>query len=685
MITHFKQLYFIVFFGLIYLNGFSQSWTPCRKIESLKAQFNAWNVRSLKFDPVTRQNLVSFWVDEADRNNLLFSNEQVNEMKNLATKTEICPLYDSLKMTYLKALGDWNKRVQLELSKKISFNEDLFLTYNLSSKKHLRPDQSKLKEQNRKQLLEKLLNDLYELREEDQKSDFLTPELIKKTVDELRLEEKENHDRIVDRVQNEDYLLQLFLDAMTKCYDPHSSYFNQNEKKEFEQELSADIRIFGLQFFSNELEQIEISHIVPGSAAWNSGGMKKGDIIEAVQVQGRSKKNLNETSSMKELSDLLSSEGVDIVTFYLKSGNGSKTKIKLIRTAIENRENSFSGYVVRSEGKKLGYIALPSFYVDQESENELGCANDVAREIIQLKRDSIQGLILDLRNNGGGSLQEAVELAGLFIDVGPIGIYQFGEEKARLLKDPNRGVVYDGPLLILVNSMSASASELFAGCMQDYRRAVIAGDRTFGKGSSQNIFFLDTLGKNPAVGFTKITNGRFYHVSGRSNQELGIVPDVTILDVFSALSETREESFPEHLKNRASNKQVRYQALDSIPIGQLREKSTNRQKKDVYLSKLQEKADQLKQKVEKNVQIPLKKEDYFNYRAQEQEFWEQIYEDHIDTNQLTFGNHSFANRVILTDRLEAEFYKQIKEQMANDAVLREGLFILNDFINLRKQ
>src|SRR5688572_21233923 len=171
----------------------------------------------------------------------------------------------------------------------------------------------------------------------------------------------------------------------------------------------------------------------------------------------------------------------------------------LRKEKIENEENIVRGFVLKGE-KKIGYILLPGFYTEWENESGSSCANDVAKEIVKLKRENIEGLILDVRFNGGGSMGEAMELTGIFIDEGPLAGTKYRDGKVAFMKDPNRGQIYTGPMVLMVNGQSASASEMLAAALQDYNRAVIVGSNTFGKATMQQMMPLDTAQRNPLSG-----------------------------------------------------------------------------------------------------------------------------------------------------------------------------------------
>ena len=239
---------------------------------------------------------------------------------------------------------------------------------------------------------------------------------------------------------------------------------------------------------------------------------------------------------------------------------------------MNDDEDKVKGFILRG-AQTVGYISLPAFYEDwEDSRGVKGCANDVATEVIKLKKENISGLILDLRYNGGGSVQEAVELAGIFIDAGPVAQIKTRDAKVITLKDVNRGTVYDGPLLLLVNGSSASASEMVAGTLQDYNRALIVGSPTYGKATAQVVLPMDTAidlntynGKAQASSYIKMTIEKLYRITGNTAQRTGVQPDVTLPDPPDALTQREaDEKFALPAITIEANKY--YKPLAPLPI-----------------------------------------------------------------------------------------------------------------------
>ena len=348
--------------------------------------------------------------------------------------------------------------------------------------------------------------------------------------------------------------------AIAVCYDPHSEYFPLTEKEDFDSELGRQQMVFGFRCKEEEDGSVEIDNIKPGSPAFKSGQINNGDKILSVQWESRSPIDVS-SGGLKQLYDVLDMSNHDKATFKIRKKDGTQRTVVLLKQEMEedDGQNKVKSFLLKGS-KTIGFISLPSFYQDWDNENSgaNGCANDVAKEILKLKRENIEGLIIDLRYNGGGSLEEAIELSGIFIDVGPVGLEKGRDEKVYTLRDVNRGTIYDGPLVLLVNGYTASAAEVVAGTLQDYHRAVIAGTPTYGKATAQVVLPMDTtlnmnseLRNMKADSYFKVTVSRLYRVNGTTAQANGVQPDILLPDVLEA-----------HPQREANNDHV----LVTVPI-----------------------------------------------------------------------------------------------------------------------
>ncbi|MEM6515203.1 MAG: S41 family peptidase [Bacteroidota bacterium] len=390
----------------------------------------------------------------------------------------------------------------------------------------------------------------------------LKPKIIDKEL--CKLEEFQQKKGSLDN-----FVKDSFLNAFLLYQDPNSSYFSASEKNVFENGLSNNQLSFGIITAKKDNGDIVIAHIVPGSAAFKNSGIEENDIITALISEEKTLETY--CVSNEDVLAFTNDDTVNTVTFRIKKPGGIIKEVKLTKEATKTEENTITGFVLNA-GEQVGYINISSFYTDFESPNGLGVANDVAKELYKLQKEHIKGLIIDLRFNGGGSMKEAGDLSGMFINRGPLSILKYNNGDTFTIRDKNRGALFTKPIVVLVNSFSASASELFAGVMQDYQRAIIVGSPTLGKASAQVILPLDS---NRDLGFSKLTVEKFYRITGQSHQSQGVIPDIILPSMYDDF-ETEEKYNRYALKNDLVPKTMDFKKLKGQDIEALSLKSKNR-------------------------------------------------------------------------------------------------------------
>lgn len=677
-----KILITIIAAQSVYFSIAQDEYKNCQKIESVQNAIKNLHFQPVEINETERKEIMSLYLNLIDDDNYFFTLNDQQAFQKIASEKGLCDAFKYSIITYKKSLERYDSLTSNFYKKAIVLKKGENLISNSSNNNHLRP----VEKDYIKQLeLSFKLDYLNALNAKFGADSTLEKKITSKLDEDIRFKLAQSEKKFITRKlsNSQDFetdLMNDFLNAIALRFDPHSGYFSTASKEAYEEELSSERLVYGIQFVENEAFDIEVTALTPGSSAWNSNEILEGDILLELIDYKDVKHELN-NKGMTYLSQILTNpEGKEAI-FKVKHKNGGISQVKLVKTKVENTDNSFTGYVLKDEKNKFGYIALPSFYTDFEGDVQLGCANDVAKEIILLKKDSIQGLILDLRNNGGGSLKEAIELSGLFIDEGPMSIYQPKTEKPYLLKDMNRGTVYNGPLIVLVNSMSASASEFFAGCMQDYQRALIVGDRTYGKGTAQSIFPVSQDLNNED--FVKVTSGKFYHVSSRSNQELGIIPDIYLEDVYSEIDYYLESNELYHLKNDSTSKKTIFKALAIKNKNVLVQNSKNRTSTSLAFEQIKKNAKSLAKRVQEDQKIPLDLESFLVYRSENEKFWDEVYKNELlEKKTFEVGNHAFANKLLTLDESEQKFNQKIKDGIQKDILLHESFFILKDFWSL---
>jgi carboxyl-terminal processing protease len=337
-----------------------------------------------------------------------------------------------------------------------------------------------------------------------------------------------------------------FLNAITGLMDPHTDYFAPIEKRSFTEQMSGVFYGIGAQLGGDE-NGVKIASVQPGGPAWKSGQIVINDVIikiaqgaeEPVDIAG-----YEITDAVKLIRGNLGTE----VRLTIKKPDGSIKVVTLIREKVVLDEGYARSAIITKGTQKIGYIYLPDFYADFDREEGARCSKDVAAEVKKLKGEKVDGIVIDVRYNGGGSLYEVVQMVGLFIDQGPVVQIRNKEGQSQTLSDETPGALYNGPLVVMVNEFSASASEIFAGAIQDYKRGIIIGSTsTYGKGTVQRtVAFgkpLDSLGIQTEYGAVKLTFQKFYRVTGSSTQKKGVASDIVLPDEYELLK-YREKDNP---------------------------------------------------------------------------------------------------------------------------------------------
>ena len=394
-----------------------------------------------------------------------------------------------------------------------------------------------MRERWRKQLKYNAITNYDELIQ-DQESDE-----EKKSIAQIEEEAREETKSSVDMFYK-DYLEDLrrndwfaiYVNAIVEEFDPHTFYLAPSDKDRFDQMISGKLEGIGARL-QKRMDNTKIVELISGGPAWRGNELEVGDIILKVKQENEEQPVNIVGMRLDDAIKLIKGPKGTKVTLTVKKVDGTQEDITITRDIVEIEETYAKTSTVEKNGKTFGVINLPSFYVDFNDYKKRNAASDIKQEIIRLKKEGMEGLVLDLRNNGGGSLQTVVDIAGLFIEDGPIVQVRSTGRPKDVLNDKDKSIVWDGPLVILVNELSASASEILAAAMQDYKRAIIIGSKqTYGKGTVQNVIDLNDVMTNSDqgdLGALKLTTQKFYRINGGSTQLEGVKSDVIVPDRYS--------------------------------------------------------------------------------------------------------------------------------------------------------
>lgn len=440
---------------------------------------------------------------------------------------------DYEKMPYSKNVGELQERwrKQIKLSTLSSLTDKLELQQNA-----LKP---KVEEPKHVDKTSDALKDVAKSIDKAKKDEDVN--IAKKSYTELEKETRESSLKslneyfgFIDDLERSDWF-SVYVNSIASRFDPHTSYFAPEEKDRFDVSMSGKLEGIGARL-QKKNDFTEITELISGGPAWRGKELEPGDVIlkvaqgnkEAVDVVG-----MRLDDVVKKIKGPKGTE----VRLSVKKADGTLKIISIIRDEVEIEETYAKSSIVEKNGVKYGIIYLPKFYIDFEDNSSRDAGKDVAVEVERLKKAGVKGIVMDVRDNGGGSLKTVVDIAGLFIEEGPIVQIKSAGRKKEVLFDKDRKVQWDGPLVIMVNSFSASASEILAAAIQDYHRGVIIGSKqTYGKGTVQNVIDLNQFVRNSDLGdlgALKTTTQKFYRINGGSTQLEGVSSDVSMPDRYS--------------------------------------------------------------------------------------------------------------------------------------------------------
>lgn len=538
----------------------------------------------------------------------------------------------------------------------------------------------------------KILDQLYDIAAADSSGKTTLKAVIPvaeaKVRERTRIAEGRTLKKILDHSAGfSNYVAQLYLNAIAMGFDPHTGYFSTEDKDAFKRSLSTESLSFGFELDENEKGGIIIDKLLPGGAAWKSGDLNEGDEVLSLQWEGKNVVELTELT-LEDAYGILEQSENDRLVLKFRKKDGTTGMVFLQKEKIEREENVVKGFLLKGE-KKIGYILLPAFYTKWENESGSSCANDVAKEIVKLKKENIDGLVLDVRYNGGGSLHEAMDMIGIFIDEGPLMGQKQKDGKTIFLKDPNRGMIYSGPMALMVNGQSASASEILAASLQDYNRALIVGSNTYGKATMQQMMVLDTATNTPtrlghAKDIVKVTVGKLYRLSGETAQKNGVSPDIVLPDAFDGL-DYREKFSPFVLPSDQVEKNAYYKPLTALPVSEIAKKSAERTSTNREFQDTRKMNEVTRVRRVKTETIPLNADSFEQWIKPGKQQMVDLKDNAVTADKKFIAdNHGLDKALLANNSYAKELNSGWLLNIEEDGYIRETYLILCDLINLQQ-
>ena len=474
--------------------------------------------------------------------------------------------------------------------------------------------------------------------------------------------------------------LATFANTIANTYDPHTEYFAPKAKEDFDYEMTGRFEGIGATLREKD-GLIYIEDIMPGSASARQGELKKGDAILRVAQAAAEPVSIEGWHTAKAVTLIRGKKGSE-VRLTVKKPDGSTKIIPIIRDVVVVDEKYAQSSIITDKNQKIGYLHLPGFYADFNDNGGRSSSDDVKKELAKLNAEGVKGIVMDLRFNGGGSLSDAVSMAGLFMPSGPMVQVRDGQGRTQVLTDNDPRVQYGGPLVILVNKYSASASEILAAAIQDYHRGVIMGSTsTYGKGTVQRIFDLDEalpseLNSVKPIGSLKLTTQKFYRVNGGSTQFKGVVSDIVVPDLYSYLDEGEKES--DYPLKWDEIQAARYRPWDAAPaIDKLRASSKARIATNSSFKVMDEMVKSMRKRKDETV-VSLK---LSAYRAEQQEA--KAISDRYEAAQKTATALAFSPlaadvRAVNGDTVKVNRAARFTRSLKKDITIGEAVAVIQD-------
>jgi len=520
---------------------------PCRTLQNINSLIQQYHYKPSVVDDSLSSYLLNSFLNKLDANNRLFLASEIDTISkheykiddyisnnNCGFLKEMYNVYSNSALRYSKIITELkNEKFSYSSKDKINFSDSIF-TFAVN--------ENELKKKISKLILYDVLKEIAEV-SNDKDSLVINFDSLAPKKRLAIFEEYECLSEMYNLSQNDFNI--LFFKEFCNYFDPHSDYFSDTEKSEFYATVSSDNFSFGFQVSLEENGSIIVESVVPGSPAYFSSKISSGDKL--LKISNKDEEIELSCKTIKKVESLLYSKKFKTCLFTFRKKNGEIYSVNLVKKIIADYENRIYSFLIKKGNQQYGYIKIPSFYSTFEN-GKSNLSLDMVNELTYLQEDSIDGLIIDVQDNGGGSMDEVQKLSSLFIDEGPIAMIKNNKNKVETITDSLPGAIYKGPLVVMINGNSASASEFFVNVMQDYNRAIIIGNPSFGKATMQRVYPLNSNKDE----FIKITLEEFYRVNGKTNQFVSIQPDIEIPALFDG-EISRECDYPTAIQNDEIN------------------------------------------------------------------------------------------------------------------------------------
>ncbi|WP_196888121.1 carboxy terminal-processing peptidase [Aureivirga sp. CE67] len=547
----------------------------CELPKKIVDQINHFHFKEKNIDDNFSKTLISNFLRDLDSDGLIFTQKDVDELYKYESlldneiKENSCIFLDKVKAIYQKNVLETEKMVHEIFASDLKLNNGETYTFSTDEKVLYAKDMDALKKKWNRLLKYRLLVNYFKMNTDDisDLENLNYEEEIAKMVQETM------HSNIIcyfNGLMNpsngmDAYVENIYYTAITNMFDPNSTYFSFSEKETFEGELSSEKKTFGLDLKVNDNNELIIQKIKNYSNARNSA-LEKGDKIISLKWNNSDDIIDIQCPDAGRIENIIDSNKNQNLNIIVQKKNKEQISVSLTKVLEKTEENRLYSYVLENNlSPKVGYISFSNFYSQSKGNKKSGIAYDFKKELKRLKHNNIDGLIIDLRFNGGGSMREASKIVSLFTNIGPIGITKTKKGEVQIMKDVSVGSYFNKPIVVLVNNYTASASEFLAAALRDHNRAIIVGNRTYGKGTMQVILPIKETDGND---FVKVTVEKFYRINGKSFQKKGISPDISLPMYFQNTAHS-ESKAPNALVNDVIYKKTYFKKKYNFPMSHL--------------------------------------------------------------------------------------------------------------------